>query len=437
MKGFYSPINQLAEESTRPKGTGAEFMTELSKKPGFKQAEVEDRNLQALQALPKMAREEFMRNLKAKRPIKPEEEVHKGEEAHHEEYTLPGGTNYREILLQHPEGSFPGVGAHFGGAPNILASIRAKDRTSPEGKKILHIDEIQSDWHTKGHKHGYAPAGEDLFGSAKKAEREYNQLQAKRKEASAGATAWEGKYKEAETEHQRDMAKRMLGKYNSDVMDLSPQVMKAEEAHRVAEERMRKAVPDAPFKKNWHELALKRMIQHAAESGHHEIHITPGETQAKRWGAEGEGAKGFHDLYNKQIPQFLNKFGKQFGTQVRQGEIETGGYKVNRDSGDLPYRVESEHSPDIISRHATPDEAWAHAEKLGMAPTHRFDVTPEMREHVLKHGMPLYNKGGAVSRETIKPIAHGIIKERVTVSPNADAMQYELMSAKHFTKKVK
>jgi len=48
-----------------------------------------------------------------------------------------------------------------------------------------------------------------------------------------------------------------------------------------------------------------------------------------------------------------------------------------------------------------------------------------------------FAKGGVVSRETIKPVAHGIIKERVTVSPNLDAMRYELMSAKHFTKKVK
>jgi len=399
MRGFYSPINQLAEQMARPKGTGAEFMTELSKKPGFKQAEVEDRNLQALQSMPKMSRDDFIANLKAQRPTQPEEAVNRGEDTHHEEYTLPGGTNYREILLQHPHGSFPGVGAHFGGAPNILASMRVKDRVSPEGKKILHIEEIQSDWHKKGSKKGYAPIGEDLHDTAKQAERAYNQLQAKRKEASAGAAAWGSKHNEAETEHQRDMAKRMLSKYNSDVMDLSPQVMKAEEAHRVAKERAHSAVPDAPFKKNWHELALKRMIQHAAEQGHYEIHITPGETQARRWGAEGEGAKGFHDLYNKQIPQFLNKFGKQFGAQVRQGEIETGGYKVNRDSGDLPYRVESEHSPDIISRHATPDEAWAHAEKLGMAPTHRFDITPEMREHVLKHGMPLYNEGGSVDRD--------------------------------------
>jgi hypothetical protein len=38
-------------------------------------------------------------------------------------------------------------------------------------------------------------------------------------------------------------------------------------------------------------------------------------------------------------------------------------------------------------------------------------------------------KGG-----TIKPVGHGITKEKVTISPNLDAMQYELMSVKHFKK---
>lgn len=620
MKGFYSPINALAEQMTRPKGTGAEFMTELSKKPGFKQAEVEDRNLQALQSMPKMAREDFIANLKAQRPAMPKERVFRNDpkdltyeedydkqyhgvtgEPYHEEHTLPGGTNYREILLQHPHGSFPGVGAHFGGAPNVLASMRVKDRTGPEGKKILHIEEIQSDWHKKGSKKGYAPIGEDLHDTAKQAERAYNQLQAKRKEASAGAATWESKHKEAGSEHQHDMAKRMLDKYNSDVMGLTPQVTKAEEAHRVAKERAHSAVPDAPFKKNWHELALKRMIQHAVESGHDEIHITPGATQAERWGASGEGAKGFHDLYDKQIPQFLNKFGKQFGAQVQPGSVSTINQTKRTPQPDTP----ENQWGDVANQPMGEAEQLAHMPP-STHPTHSFPITPEMREHVIKNGMPLYAKGGevdrteglrkfldtskvknrmyhgthsdieqfkptrsgiflspkasfsndyatakggnvmpvhvqvsnpfdfeneqhvanlrekahkrfpgnmtvqnaldsldsmnnwselehpdiqklikssghdayyvnedgtknlgvydprriksaignrgtydtnepditkakggAVSRETIKPIAHGIIKERVTVSPNLDAMQYELMSAKRFTKKVK
>jgi hypothetical protein len=167
VKGFYSPIDQLAAQLPRTKGTGAEFMTELSKRPGYKPQEAQDRELQTLMALPKMERAKFLEALKAKPPVMPkavendgtddpkyltpEERNYGGNEgqAFHEQYTLPGGKNYREILLQHPQGQFKGVEGHFGGEPNILASIRAKDRKGPNGEKILHIEEIQSDWHQR------------------------------------------------------------------------------------------------------------------------------------------------------------------------------------------------------------------------------------------------------------------------------------------------
>lgn len=44
-----------------------------------------------------------------------------------------------------------------------------------------------------------------------------------------------------------------------------------------------KNIPDAPFKKTWHELALKRMIRHAAEIGADRLSWTPGEAQAARY----------------------------------------------------------------------------------------------------------------------------------------------------------
>ena len=514
MKNFYSPIEKLAEESTRPRGTGAEFMAELAKRPGFKQAEVEDRNLQALQSLPKMAREDFIANLKAQRPTMPKEKVlgerepvsptavnkrvnqyirqaastqaenaessgearairnetlrrlrtsrpehlesfrreveqepdFKTGPAHHEKYTLPGGKNYREILLQHPHGSFGGVSGHFGGAPNVLASMRVKDRTSPEGKKILHIEEIQSDWHQKGREKGYAPIGEDLFDSAEQAERAYHLLHEKLRRAKLRSSASEialasdkPLYQDPEV---RARYTEALKGHNRDIMDLTPQVMKAEEAHRVAKDRARTAVPDAPFKKNWHELALKRMIQHAAEKGYDELHITPGAEQAKRYGLskhvgmvsyhpeeqhfqafkpnretlinekgaspervsaligneaakrlmaapanmghhylEGEnldvGGEGMKGFYDKMLPKFLNQFGKQFGSQVQQGSIETKAPAIEK-SGTSFYK--------------TPGQ---------QVNTHRFDITPEMREHVLKNGMPLYAEGGAVEEEDV------------------------------------
>jgi len=266
MTGLYSPINKLMEQVTRPKGTGAEYMAELQKKPGYKPAEAEDRDLQALMALPQMERAAFMEKLKAqanKYPLKMREL--EDDQTHHENYTLPGGENYREILLHTPmpkgEG-YPGVDYHFGGMPNILASIRVKDRITPgpkmyavqsqqpgflEGgkqyktaeearaamesfpesirpslfltsfpgpnKRTLHIEEIQSDWHQEGREKGYLNPNEEH-------------------------TPEEKKY----------------------------------------------GIPYGPHAKDWHELALKAMIQHAAENGYDQIAVTPGAEQAKRFG---------------------------------------------------------------------------------------------------------------------------------------------------------
>ena len=41
--------------------------------------------------------------------------------------------------------------------------------------------------------------------------------------------------------------------------------------------------PDAPFKKTWLDLALKRVIREAAEGGYDRVSWTPGEAQAARY----------------------------------------------------------------------------------------------------------------------------------------------------------
>ena len=92
------------------------------------------------------------------------------------QYVLPGGTNYREVLLTLPpkkltvEEARKVLGAkpdaklsdadiayaerkateeyrspHWN-QPNVLAHIRMNDRTDADGKRVLFIEEIQSDW---------------------------------------------------------------------------------------------------------------------------------------------------------------------------------------------------------------------------------------------------------------------------------------------------
>lgn len=77
---------------------------------------------------------------------------------HHYNIALPGGENYREILLQHANGDmFKGVPVHFGGEPDIYASLMVKDRKDNEGSKVLHLDELQSDWAQRGRREGFVP----------------------------------------------------------------------------------------------------------------------------------------------------------------------------------------------------------------------------------------------------------------------------------------
>ena len=38
---------------------------------------------------------------------------------------------------------------------NPVGHIRFNDRTGPNGEKIVHIEELQSDWHQKGRQKGY------------------------------------------------------------------------------------------------------------------------------------------------------------------------------------------------------------------------------------------------------------------------------------------
>lgn len=441
MTGLYSPINKLMEQVTRPKGTGAEYMAELQKKPGYKPAEAEDRDLQALMALPQMERGAFMEKLqkqKNKFPLKMRE-LGKGR-TYHQPYTMPGGSNYREILLHTPmpEGEgFPGVEHHFGGTPNILASIRVKDRTSPEGKKILHLEEIQSDWHQQGREGGYLP--KDFDKQIKETSNWYSRLK-------RTPTAFMDEYEYAE--HQNALAEAGTELENM-------------------EQLRSESVPHGPHAKDWHELALKAMIQHAAENGYDQIAVTPGAEQAKRFGLskhvgsvsyhpetqhfqafkpnretitnekgatperikaligkeaaakllqapktmghhylEGEdlniGGEGMKGFYDKMVPTFLNKFGKKHGVQVQRGAInadDSNGHSqvaMLRESGipeqnwgDIPY-AEKERMMKAYSAKQPPVTA----------PVHTFDITPAMREDVLKNGIPRYAEGGNVE---VKP----------------------------------
>jgi hypothetical protein len=67
-------------------------------------------------------------------------------------------TNYRRSLTTRFRAPTPGEARNFYSVhwkePNVIAHIRLNDRVDADGKKVLYVEEIQSDWAQKGKKEG-------------------------------------------------------------------------------------------------------------------------------------------------------------------------------------------------------------------------------------------------------------------------------------------
>ena len=71
----------------------------------------------------------------------------------YENYQLPGGKNYKERLVILP-GKDMFKSSHFEES-NILVHLRMNTRTDSDGKKVLFLEEVQSDWGQKGKREGF------------------------------------------------------------------------------------------------------------------------------------------------------------------------------------------------------------------------------------------------------------------------------------------
>jgi hypothetical protein len=166
--------------------------------------------------------------------------------------------------------------------PNPLAHLRVSDRVT-DGKKTLLVDEVQSDWHQAGREQGYKTAESDV---AKKAYQEYagdlekRYVEKIREEANSIYLASDPIDMEnfvRNTVNQKglkDMA-RALGeedKYNSLYRDYNLEIGKN-----------RQGVPDAPYKDDWYQLALRRAIKEAIDGGYDRVALPTGQRVAERF----------------------------------------------------------------------------------------------------------------------------------------------------------
>ena len=201
--------------------------------------------------------------------------------------------------------------------PNVLAHVRMNDRTI-DGQKVLHLEEIQSDWHQQGRQQGYK------ITDAQKAKLEDidNKLVNGLSEGDIGNPDMPTVLKTA----------------------IDKKVITPEEATNYAQwsKGENSNIPDAPFKKSWLELAAKRMIREAAEKGYQKLSWTPGEAQAARY-----------DL-SKQISKIEYQKGGSSGfTPYNEVDKNEGGTLTARDHNGnavISQYARDDELPDIIGK---------------------------------------------------------------------------------------
>lgn len=201
-------------------------------------------------------------------------------------------------------------------------------------------------------------------------------------------------------------------------------------------------VPDAPFKENWHELAMKRVIRYAAENGYDAITVNRAEQAAKVAGTS-PGAKHIAERYGRgagesylsgsqrellatleakrasgvalteteqaavrqlevaantnaaegSIPKWMKKYGKQYGVEVKAelSAPDVAALEKQFDATSLQWGS-AKHPDEIRQIEQRLYEIRNQLDNAKNAPVFdvtRMNMTPQLREQVLTRGQPL------------------------------------------------
>lgn len=194
------------------------------------------------------------------------------------------------------EGSEPDLflGSHYDDQDNLM-HIRINERVGVDGKKVLFVDEIQSDWGQAGHEKGF---------------REFGDLD---------TMDWN-------TDEMRKLEKEATEKYEGNIDKLPPEKKKELEERQDLSRKLRKRQPEGPFVQStkggghWSDLAVKRVVKWAADNGFERIAWTTGKQQNKR-SKKPLDHKGMIGFYDDILVKRFNSIGERFGTKVTKTKV--------------------------------------------------------------------------------------------------------------------
>ena len=386
------------------------------------------------------------------------------------EYSLPGGDNYREVLLKHPlpekgkvlskdewkiesrwGASDPESYARLGldrpfdsfrnstdrmdyiaehegptrtelgdsslynsshwDDPNVIAHLRMKDRTGPEGENILHLEEIQSDWGQEGRKKGFAQSidPEAVKQAQEKLDETSNVL--RNHLSSMGLSG---------AEMDSAMANARSGRIPSWVLGDPKNEHFATDfidaiKHRndISQTGKTSTAPYVEKTGDWTDLALKRALKEAADNGHDIVTWSPGEVNAAHYpGGDPGMAEGMKGYYDRIVPNQMNKLVKKLDPAAK---VETHQVPVDIDPSNMGF---GDYVKQVTGNENMATEAQKHYEKqypgvelpdnlkqlaedyyiqkpYYLQPMQGVRMTDKMRA-AIKKGLPAYKRGGTV-----------------------------------------
>lgn len=316
--------------------------------------------------------------------------------------------------------------------PNILAHVRFDTRVDDQGRRVLFVQEFQSDWGQAGAKDGFTTPAKEA---------RYQELKVQRDALSREYAILAGRRDPRANEVREQLAA------------LEPEF-----------DSVRGMVPDMPFKGDkWVDLSMKRMIRWAAENDYEVLAWTRGEHQAERYNAlirnvkqieyDGEDVLALttvtgerrtvngvtwdnigNHIGTENVDKLRSSEGQSLTNVTPRGTTVHSGYKYHLTGQNMTVRTSMEGKDTIYDKIAVqaanklgrkfksevgstkiaPDDEIAktyqgwraghgqrgidrlneavYPQKLDWHTVHALPITPEMKETVLYKGLPQFRR---------------------------------------------
>ena len=236
--------------------------------------------------------------------IEAERRVNPGRQARYDSY-IPklGGTNSREIVLTTP---ITGLGTdvlstdHFTNVPNKIGWAQVDDVETVDGKRVLRVRAIQDDTRQKGASEGYRDPKRIAEAKARfeKFDKEYKAKDKVDAEMQPlydrNNTLYERLNRVSSTD-QKDAWNAIYGEIRANTEQLNTlrgltrqwmEIGNDKTQAQIDIRRAEKGQPDVPFKNQWHEVVVKRLLRLAADEGYDGVAFSPPSQQITEWQAE-------------------------------------------------------------------------------------------------------------------------------------------------------